>query len=71
MPTYETIRLFNTILNLYYMEELTQSKIAKRLGLSTAKVNRLLQQARELGYVNITITMKRSCSELSTYWRRA
>jgi len=55
MPTYETIRLFNSILNLYYMEELTQAKIAKRLGLSTAKVNRLLQQARELGYVNITI----------------
>ena len=55
MPTYETIRLFNTILSLYYIEELTQSKIAKRLGLSTAKVNRLLQQARELGYVNITI----------------
>lgn len=55
MPTYETIRLFNTILNLYYIEELTQAKIAKRLGLSTAKVNRLLQQARELGYVNITI----------------
>ena len=55
MPTYETTRLFNTVLNLYYMEELTQSKIAKRLGLSTAKVNRLLQQARELGYVNITI----------------
>ena len=46
MSTYETIRLFNTILNLYYNEELTQSKIAKRLGLSTAKVNRLLQQAR-------------------------
>ena len=55
MPSYETTRLFNTILNLYYMEELTQSKIAKRLGLSTAKVNRLLQQARELGYVNISI----------------
>jgi DNA-binding transcriptional regulator LsrR (DeoR family) len=55
MSTYETIRLFNTILNLYYNEELTQSKIAKRLGLSTAKVNRLLQQARELGYINITI----------------
>ena len=55
MSTYETTRLFNTVLNLYYMEELTQSKIAKRLGLSTAKVNRLLQQARELGYVNITI----------------
>ncbi len=55
MATYETIRLINIILNLYYMEELTQTEIAQRLGLSTAKVNRLLQQAREQGYVNITI----------------
>jgi DNA-binding transcriptional regulator LsrR (DeoR family) len=37
------------------MEGLTQAEIAQRLCLSTAKVNRLLQQAREQGYVNITI----------------
>ena len=53
MSTYETIRLFNTILNLYYNEELTQSRIAKRLGLSTAKVNRQLPEdapeAKEVG----------------------
>jgi DNA-binding transcriptional regulator LsrR (DeoR family) len=55
MSTYETIRLINTILMLYYMEGLTQTEIAKRLGFSTAKVNRLLLQAREQGYVNITI----------------
>lgn len=55
MPTYETIRLMNIILRLYYVEELTQSEISQRLDLSTAKVNRLLQQAREQGYVNITI----------------
>jgi DNA-binding transcriptional regulator LsrR (DeoR family) len=55
MPTYESVRLSNTILTLYYVEELTQSEIAQRLSLSTAKVNRLLQQARELGYVNISI----------------
>jgi DNA-binding transcriptional regulator LsrR (DeoR family) len=55
MPTYETIRIINLVLNLYYVEELTQSDIAQRLGLSTAKVNRLLQQGREQGYVNITI----------------
>jgi DNA-binding transcriptional regulator LsrR (DeoR family) len=45
----------NTILTLYYMEGVTQTEIAKRLGFSTAKVNRLLLQAREQGYVNITI----------------
>jgi DNA-binding transcriptional regulator LsrR (DeoR family) len=55
MPTYETIRLINTVLNLYYLEGMTQTEIAQRLDLSTPKVNRLLQQAREQGYVNISI----------------
>ena len=55
MSSYESIRLINTILTLYYVEELTQTEIAQRMGLSTAKVNRLLVQAREQGYVNITI----------------
>ena len=55
MSTYDTVRLINSILTLYYVEELTQTEIAQRLGLSTAKVNRLLQQAREQGYINITI----------------
>src|SRR5512147_775128 len=55
MASYETIRLMNTILTLYYLEEMTQTEIAQRLGVSTAKVNRLLLQAREQGYVTITI----------------
>jgi DNA-binding transcriptional regulator LsrR (DeoR family) len=55
MPTYDEIRLLNHILNLYYMEGQTQSEIAQRLGLSTAKVNRLLVKGREQGYVKITI----------------
>jgi DNA-binding transcriptional regulator LsrR (DeoR family) len=55
MPTYESIRIINTILNLYYQEEMTQTEIAQHLNLSTPKVNRLLQHAREQGYVNITI----------------
>jgi DNA-binding transcriptional regulator LsrR (DeoR family) len=55
MPTYENTRLINTILNLYYVERMTQSEIAERLELSTPKVNRLLQQARELGYVEFVI----------------
>ena len=55
MSTYELVRTTNTILSLYYVEGLTQTEIGQRLGLSTAKVNRLLQQAREQGYVNITI----------------
>jgi len=55
MPTLENVRLINTILNLYYMERLTQSEIADRLNLSTAKVNRLIQQGRDRGYITFVI----------------
>ena len=55
MSSYESLRLINSVLNLYYAEKLTQTEIAERLDLSTAKVNRLLQQARDLGYVNFVI----------------
>ncbi len=55
MPTYENVRLINNVLNLYYLERLTQMEIAERLDLSTPKVNRLLQQARELGYITYSI----------------
>lgn len=52
---YDAVRLLNTILNMYYIEDLNQVQIAKRLGLSTSKVNRMLQQAREEGFVEINI----------------
>ena len=55
MPTYDNVRLINNILNQYYVERLTQTEIAQRMELSTPKVNRLLQQARELGYVSFVI----------------
>ena len=55
MSTYETVRLMNTILTLYYVDGLTQTEIAQRLSFSTAKVNRMLLQAREQGYITITI----------------
>ncbi len=55
MPAYENVRLINTILNQYYVERRTQTEIAQRMELSTPKVNRLLQQARELGYVSFVI----------------
>ena len=55
MPAYDDVRLINTVLNLYYEEKLTQSDIAERLDLSTSTVNRLLQKARELGYVTFVI----------------
>lgn len=52
---YEEARLISQVLSLYYLEEVTQAEIGRRLGLSTAKVNRLLQQARQQGMVEITI----------------
>jgi DNA-binding transcriptional regulator LsrR (DeoR family) len=55
MPTYDNVRLINMILHLYYVEKMKQSDIAERLDLSTPKVNRLLQQARELGYIEFVI----------------
>lgn len=47
--------LISRVLNLYYVDEMTQAEVGRRLGLSTAKVNRLLQQARQQGMVEITI----------------
>jgi DNA-binding transcriptional regulator LsrR (DeoR family) len=47
--------LISRVLNLYYVDKLTQAEVGRRLGLSTAKVNRLLQQARQQGMVEITI----------------
>jgi len=47
--------LISRALNLYYVEGLTQAEVGRRLRVSTAKVNRLLQQARQQGMVEITI----------------
>jgi DNA-binding transcriptional regulator LsrR (DeoR family) len=52
---YDDIRLISRALDLYYRDELTQTEVGKRLGLSAAKVNRLLKQARREGMVKVTI----------------
>ena len=52
---YDSARLINAVLPLYYEQELTQAEVARHLGLSTSKVNRLLRQAREQGMVEIII----------------
>ena len=36
---------------LYYLENLTQAEIGERLGLTRARVNRMLSEARENGLV--------------------
>lgn len=52
---YQDAQLISRVLNLYYVEELTQAEVGRRLGLSTAKVNRLLKQAHQSGMVEINI----------------
>jgi DNA-binding transcriptional regulator LsrR (DeoR family) len=52
---YQDSRLLSKVLSLYYTENLSQSEIARQLGLSTAKVNRILQAARRQGMVEIKI----------------
>ncbi len=51
----EQLRLIAQILTLHYKEDMLQSKIATKLSLSTAKVNRLIMRGRALGMVQITI----------------
>ena len=39
----------------YYKDELTQDEIARRLSVSRASVGRLLDRARKVGLVSITL----------------
>lgn len=52
---YESSRLISRVLMMYYMEDRSQAEIGQELGLSTAKINRLLKQAKNQGYVEINI----------------
>lgn len=47
--------LLASVASLYYINNLTQSEIAGRLFISRSKVSRLLQEARDLGIVKISI----------------
>ena len=51
----EQLRLIARVLALHFEDGRLQSEIAKELGLSSAKVNRLIKQGREMGMVQITI----------------
>lgn len=48
-------RVMAKVVNLYYVENLNQAEIAKQMGISAAKVNRLLKAARQEGMVEIKI----------------
>ena len=53
-------RLLVKIAELYYLDDLTQLQISRRLGLSRQKVQRLIHAAKERGIVHITIQPMRS-----------
>lgn len=53
-PT-EEVRLLTKVSKMYYEENLTQDEIVARLRLSRSKVSRLLQQARDVGIIKITV----------------
>jgi DNA-binding transcriptional regulator LsrR (DeoR family) len=50
------IRQIHIVLVMHFVESMKQSEIATLLNLSTAKVNRMIKQGRELGMVNISVT---------------
>ena len=52
---WESVRLMARVLTLYYEDGLNQSQVASELGLSSAKVNRLIKQAKDQGLVEIKI----------------
>lgn len=51
----EAMRLMARVLTLYYEEGHNQAQVAAELGLSSAKVNRLIKQAKQQGLVEIRI----------------
>lgn len=51
----DELRLLSKVSKLYYEEGLNQDDIVRKLQLSTAKVSRLLKEARERGIVRITV----------------
>lgn len=55
MPDRESLELHARIAWAYYNEDMTQAEIAKRLGMARARVNRILQECRETGLVQVII----------------
>lgn len=53
--TPEILRLTTRIASMYYERGIGQAQIADQLGLSQAKVSRLLKQSEQLGIVKITV----------------
>jgi DNA-binding transcriptional regulator LsrR (DeoR family) len=59
LSSFDEQRLLVKISKMYYEEGLAQDDIVLRLNLSRSKISRLLQQARDEGIVQITVTSPR------------
>lgn len=55
VASHDQLRLTTRVASLYYERGLGQTRIAEQLGLSQARVSRLLKQAEQLGIVRITV----------------
>ncbi|MEJ9227850.1 sugar-binding transcriptional regulator [Priestia aryabhattai] len=53
-------RLLTKIASMYYIEELTQSQISKKMNLERSMISRLLKKARSLGIVEISVHQEHS-----------
>lgn len=52
------LHLSERVSKLYYEEDLSQAKIAKKLGISSSNVSRLLAQAKEAGLVEVRLNFR-------------
>lgn len=57
--------MLHTVAKLHYQSDMSQVDIAKKLGLSTATVSRLLQRARSVGIVRIEVIDHSPSEDLS------
>jgi DNA-binding transcriptional regulator LsrR (DeoR family) len=55
MPSFPDLRIITKAARLYYEEQLTQTEIAGKLGISQVAVSRLLKKAEEHGIVRTTV----------------
>ncbi len=61
MDNWESNRLLTKVATMYYLDNMTQSEIAKRIGINRSSISRMLKKARETGIV--TINIKNNFSE--------
>jgi DNA-binding transcriptional regulator LsrR (DeoR family) len=57
VPGLEEMRLLTKVARMYHEQQVRQPQIAAQLGLSQARVSRLLKQAVEVGIVRTVVTM--------------